>query len=185
MKTFIAGTVIALTIASSALAATEEQAAMITQYAPDVDVASMTDEQVAEAFAIANSSVNDAQKEIRITFVANNVEPPRTFSDDQISLIEEYVDPSEVMMMSGQQKADALALISGGSSREEVTGELEAMIIGITPALTPAEAQQVNTYVTGADIAALTEEQVGEIRGVIYSQEGDGQKRERLQQIMK
>lgn len=184
MKTFVATVVIALSISGAAYSATEEQMAMIIQYAPDVDVTAMTDDQVSEAFAIADGTADDAQKQIRIAFIANNVEPPRTFSDEQISLIEAYIDPSLVMMMSGQQKADALALINGGTSKDHISGELEAMVIGITPALTPAEEQQVNTYVSGADLAALAAEQVGEIRAVIYSQDGDGQKRERLRQII-
>ena len=180
MKMFIATTAIVLGIAGTALAATEEQASVINQHAPDVDVASMTNDQIADAFAIAHGTANDAPKQIRITFITSNVEPPRAFSDEQIALIEKYVDPSQVMMMSGQEKADALAMINSGSSKEEISGELEAMDIGITPTLTPTEAQRVNTCVSGEDPAALTAENVGEIPGVIYSQYGDGQKRERL-----
>lgn len=109
--------------------ATPEQASAINQYAPDVDVSMLTDQQVADAFAAANGTQSDAEKRARIEFIASGGgTEPMTFSEAQISQLEQYVTPDEVSMMTGQQMGDALAIIAGPGGDDEKSARIKAMI---------------------------------------------------------
>ncbi|WP_353473100.1 hypothetical protein PVT71_03460 [Salipiger sp. H15] len=109
--------------------ATHEQAMAINRYAPDVDVSMLSDAQVEAAFAAANGSDSDAEKRSQIEFIAGGGgTAPTTFSEEQIALIEQYVTPDEVSMMTGQQMGDALAIINGEDGDAEKSARIRAMI---------------------------------------------------------
>ncbi len=144
----------------------------------------LSDEQVQEAFSIANGQENDAEKRRRIEFVASGDNEPMTFSDQQIAQIEEYLSPEEVMMMTGQQKGDALAIIAGAKSGDDVTAKLQALSRDVVPQLTPAETQQLMALVPGIDAGTLTQEQIGHVRRTIYNTDSDGEKRGYLESVL-
>ncbi|MBE9639003.1 hypothetical protein [Salipiger mangrovisoli] len=109
--------------------ATPAQAAAINQYAPDVDVSMMSDQQVAAAFAAANGSDTDAEKRAQIAFIAGGGgTEPMTFSEAQIALLEDYVPPDVVAKMSGQQIGDALAIISRDENHDQKAARIKAMV---------------------------------------------------------
>lgn len=184
MKRFLAMTALTSVLATGALAATEEQANLINTYAPDVDVMTLTDTQVIEAMAIANSGGSDNQKREGIETIAMRESTPMTFSAEQIAQIEEYLPAEQVMMMTGEQRGDALAIISGASTDEDIRAKLGALGEDVTPALTPAEISRVETLAPEADLTVLTPEQVGKIRALIYTDDSDGQLKGRLLDVV-
>ncbi|AWI82570.1 hypothetical protein CEW88_02180 [Alloyangia pacifica] len=184
MKRFLAMTALTSVLATGALAATEEQANLINTYAPDVDVMTLTDTQVIEAMAIANSGGSDNQKREGIETIAMRESAPMTFSAEQMAQIEEYLPAEQVMMMTGDQRGDALAIISGASTDEDIRAKLAALGDDITPALTPAEISRVETLAPEADLTVLTPEQVAKIRALIYTDDSDGQLKGRLLDVV-
>ncbi|WP_226629793.1 hypothetical protein [Alloyangia pacifica] len=184
MKRFFAATALTSLLATGAFAATEEQATLINTYAPDVDVSMLTDQQVIEAMAIANSGDSDNHKREGIETIAMNDAAPSTFSEEQIAQIEEYLPAEQVAMLTDEQRGEALAIINGASTDDNVRAQLEALEADITPALTPAELSRVSTLAPDADLTVLTAEQVSQIRALIYTDENDAQLQGRLMDVL-
>ncbi|NIY96808.1 hypothetical protein HC022_11350, partial [Salipiger sp. HF18] len=59
MKRFLTITALSTVIATSAFAASEAEMTAISTYYPDANYETLTDQQVAEMFAIANSGKDD------------------------------------------------------------------------------------------------------------------------------
>lgn len=184
MKRILTITALSSVLATGALAATEEQTNLINQYAPDVNVEMLSDQQVIEAFAIANSGDSDIHKGEKIEAIAMRDDEPMTFSAEQMAQIEEYLPTETVMMMTGQQRGDALAIINGADTDDDVKAQLMALADDATPMLTPAEVSRVETLAPDADLTMLTAEQVSQIRALIYTDENDAQLKGRIMDVV-
>ncbi|MBE9640659.1 hypothetical protein [Salipiger mangrovisoli] len=184
MKRFLAMTALTSVLATGAMAATEEQTNLINTYAPDVDVSMLTDDQVIQAMAVANSGDSDTQKRQGIETIAMRDAAPSTFSEEQMAQIEAYLPADRVVMLTGEQRGDALAIINGASTDDDIRAQLEALGEDITPALTPAEITRVETLAPDADLTVLTAEQVSKIRALIYTDENDAQLKGRLMDVV-
>ncbi|SDI93587.1 hypothetical protein [Alloyangia pacifica] len=184
MKRFLAMTALTSVLATGALAATEEQATLINNFAPDVDVSMLTEDQVIQAMAIANSGESDTDKRDRIETIAMRDSAPTTFSQEQMAQIEVYLPADKVMMLTGEQRGDALAIIAGGSSDDDIRAQVAALGEDIAPALTAGEISRVEELAPDADLTVLTAAQVSEIRSVIYDDDNDADLKDRLMNIV-
>ncbi|WP_353471128.1 hypothetical protein PVT71_07220 [Salipiger sp. H15] len=184
MKRFIAITALTSALATGAFAASEAQTDLINTYAPDVDVSALSEQQLNDAFSVANSGESDTLKRSTIESIAMTERAPSTFSAEQLAQIEAYLPSETVMMMTGEQRADALAMINSGMDDTELRGLLNAMGENMVPGLTPAEISRVETIAPEADLTVLSAEQVSRLRALIYTDESDGQIKGRVLDIV-
>ena len=70
MKRLLTATALAATMATSAFAASDAERAAITMYYPDANFSVLSDDQVTEMFAVANSGSSDTQKRQDIEAIA-------------------------------------------------------------------------------------------------------------------
>lgn len=66
----------------------------------------------------------------------------------------------------------------------EAEGERYAMSVGRPVELTQGERQQLRTLVPGLDPASVPPGSVGKIRGILYGQGNDAEKRSRIESLL-
>lgn len=183
MKRFFAITAMTSMLATGALAASEAQTQAIQQFAPQIDVTQLTDAQVDEMFAVAKGGESDNYKADRIAAIA---EPGNAImvSPEQEAEIAMYVPSWAVESMTGAEKAEAINILSGSGSEVDKKTDIMAILYNENPALTPAEMQRVESFAPGTDLSMLTDKQVDDVRAAIYSNENDGNIRDRLSEIL-
>ncbi|EEX16588.1 hypothetical protein CSE45_4301 [Citreicella sp. SE45] len=182
MKRFLTITALSTVIATSAFAASEAEMTAISTYYPDANYETLTDQQVAEMFAIANSGKDDTEKktEIRTIAEADNPNPATT----EVNLTE-YVPEWRLMEMSAPEKESIMALVNRGDDPEATRVQVLESLHSATPNLTAGEAQKVKDLVPSADLTVLTTEQIQDIRAVIYNgDENDANKKSRIDEIL-
>ncbi|MEN9060291.1 hypothetical protein [Ponticoccus litoralis] len=67
MKRLFAGTALAAVLATGAFAATEDEMAAIQKYAPDVDVSTMSEQQIDAVMNVINSGDSEGEKSAKIS----------------------------------------------------------------------------------------------------------------------
>ncbi|WP_417743791.1 hypothetical protein [Salipiger sp.] len=184
MKRLLTATALAATMATSAFAASEAEQAAITTYYPDANFATLTDDQVAEMFAIANSGESDQKKRDDIEAVAMMDNP----SDDTAEVTEmdltAYVPAWRLAEMTEEEKQNVVALVNRNEDPESVRVQLLKDMESAAPNLTPAELQAVQEVVPEADLTVLTTEQVNQVRAAIYGSDDDAEMRTKIEDAL-
>ena len=173
MKRFLTATAVASVLATGAFAATQEETSLINRYAPNVDVSMMTDEQVAEAVAIATTDSADTEKRTEIEAILSTETMTEDFSPDQLSIINEFMSSDQIAVMSADQRTEVLRIMNSGAEPDQMRNEILALYPSDSPALTEAEAQRVQFYAPEADLSVLTAGQTERLRAAINSGQGD------------
>ena len=184
MKRLLTATALAATMATSAFAASEAEQAAITTYYPDANFATLSDDQVAEMFAIANSGSSDTQKRQDIEAVAMMDNPSQASADVSDMDLTAYVPAWRLDEMTEEEKQNVVALVNRGEDPESIRVQLLNDMESAAPNLTPGEIQAVKKVAPDADLSVLTTDQVNEIRAAIYGADEDTEMRRKVEEAL-
>ncbi|GGG69400.1 hypothetical protein GCM10011415_16000 [Salipiger pallidus] len=184
MKRFITLTALSTVIATSAFAASEAEMTAIDRYYPEANYETLSDEQVAQMFAIANSGESDTDKTSRIEEIASSNNPSTATATVSDSELTAYVPEWRLAELTEEERAELIALVSSNDNPEETRVQVLESMNSATPNLTPGEMKSVERIAPGADLSVLTTEQVQQIRAALYGEQNDTEKKSRIDQIL-
>ncbi|MBY6002518.1 hypothetical protein KUV62_01270 [Salipiger bermudensis] len=177
MKRLLTATALAATMATSAFAASDAEEAAITMYYPDANFSVLSDDQVTEMFAVANSGKSDTEKRTEIEAIAAMDNPSPASADVSDMDLTAYVPEWRLNEMTDAEKREVVALVNKDENPDNVRIQLLKDMESAAPNLTTGEMQAVKDIVPSADLTVLTTEQVNKIRAAIYGSDEDTEKR--------
>ena len=184
MKRLLTATALAATMATSAFAASDAERAAITMYYPDANFSVLSDDQVTEMFAVANSGSSDTQKRQDIEAIAAMDNPSPASADVSEMDLTAYVPEWRLNEMTEAEKQEVIALVNQDDNPDNVRVQLLKDMESAAPNLTTGEMQAVKSVAPDADLTVLTTEQVNEIRAAIYGADEDAEKRNKIEDAL-
>ncbi len=163
-------------------APTQAEINAITTFYPEADFTSLTDEQITEMMAIAQSGDDDTEKARRIEAIAETDNPSIETADRAV--LTEYFPEWRGEEMTEADKDRIVALVNRGVDPESIRVQLLQDMEQAAPNLTPAEVAAVQQVVPDADLRVLTTEQVNHVRAALYGEDSEHEQREAIKDAL-
>ncbi|MDO6588013.1 hypothetical protein Q4543_21130 [Salipiger sp. 1_MG-2023] len=167
--------------AGRAMPSEAEQAA-IRAYYPDVNFAALSQSQVAEMMAIAQSGDEDTEKSAMIEEIAA-ADNPNVDTADML-ILTDYFPQVRIEEMTTAEKDRIVALVNRGVDPDSIRVQLLDGMNEAAPNLTPSEISAVQQLVPEADLRVLTTEQVNRLRAALYGEDKDTEQRQLIEQVL-
>ncbi|ETX14899.1 hypothetical protein OCH239_21290 [Roseivivax halodurans JCM 10272] len=179
MKRFMIASALALTTATTAFAATDNEIARIQQYLPDVDVSTWSNTQVAEAMNIITSTDSHSDIENKLEGIVPataTVTGGATLTENEMVTLSRYVDNVDFTTLPQPIVDSALSIANSEDDESEAQRKIESLLVDYQqPADTmgngATEAQMViiNRHAPSLDVSTLSDTQVDVVLNYINS----------------
>ncbi|APZ51894.1 hypothetical protein [Salipiger abyssi] len=182
MKRLLTATALSTIVATSAFAASEAEMNAITTYYPDANFEALTDDQVTEMFAVANSGVSDTEKRSQIEDIAQADNPSASVAVEEE--LQVYIPEWRLDEMSSAERERVVALVSESEDPAETRVQIVDSMKDAAPNLTTGEVSALEELVPEADYSVLTTGQVDDLRAALYGDSSDSEKKSDIERIM-
>ncbi|MBN9890316.1 hypothetical protein [Salipiger abyssi] len=182
MKRLLTATALSTIVATSAFAASEAEMNAITMYYPDANFEALSDDQVTEMFAVANSGASDTDKRSQIEEIASADNPSASTAVEQD--LQVYVPEWRLDEMSSAEREQMVALVTESDDPAETRVQIVDSMSDAAPNLTTGEVSALEQLVPEADYSVLSTEQVNDLRATLYGGADDSEKKSDIERIM-
>ena len=186
MKRFMIASALALTTATTAFAASENEIARIQQYLPESDVSTWTDTQVAEAMNIITSTDSRSEIENKLEGIAPEMATATTgatLTENEMATLSRYVDDVDFTTLPQPVVDSALSVANSEDDESEAQRKIEALIAeydqnadmatgmatGMGNGATEAQTVMINRFAPSLDVSTLSDGQVDVVLNYINS----------------
>lgn len=176
MKRLFAGTALAAVLATGAFAATEDEMAAIQKYAPDVDVSTMSEQQIDAVMNVINSGDSEGEKSAKISALVGEAGDNTVVSEvssGQLARLQQYAPELDFTGITASELEQALNVIDSADSKGEALAQLRTYStnsVSEAPSAAPfteAELSQIATAAPDLDPMTLTAEQRAELQAAL------------------
>lgn len=182
MTRIFAGTALAAVLATGAFAATEAEMAKIQQYAPNVDVSTMSEQQVDAVMNIINGGDSMGEKQAKISGLVGEAGDNTVVSEvssGQLVRLQQYAPGLDFTGISASELEQALNVIDSSESKGDALAQLQTYSTGAASPdasaapFTEAEMTQIRTAAPDLDPMTLSSEQRAELQAAISTGDSD------------
>lgn len=193
MKRIMIASVLALTTAGTAFAASEAEISRVQPYVPDYDVSAWSDTQIAQAMNVIQSEDSRAEITSKLRAMAEGTEytaSSATISEAEMAMLNEYVDGVDYTALPQATVDAAISVAQSEMSAGERETRIQQLLSSDTAPMsenntaTAAEAALIERHAPGVDVATLSESQVNQALAIIYSSDSEADTKSKLEGIL-
>ncbi|MBN7785858.1 hypothetical protein JYP51_13075 [Ponticoccus gilvus] len=176
MKRLFAGTALAAVLATGAFAATEEEMTAIQEYAPNVDVSTMSEQQIDAVMNVIHGSDSEGEKSAKILALVGEAGDNTVVSEvssGQLARLQQYAPELDFTGITASELEQALNLIDSADSKGEALAQLRnysTNSVSEAPSAAPfteAELSQIAAAAPDLDPMTLSVEQRAELQAAL------------------
>lgn len=178
MKRMMIATALATTLGTAGFAATEAQIQQVQGFNSSIDTSTFTDTDYDIAYGIVTSGMSNGEKTAKLRALAtdDNVDMGiAMISEAEMERLVDYAPDADFGTITQPQAEAALAVTYGGESRAVITDRVESILSGSAmdddtlTVVSSGRAAMLQTYVPGADVTVLTEEELALALSYVHS----------------
>lgn len=169
MKRFLTATALATVLGTSAFAASEAEVSAITTFYPEANFSVLTDTQVNQMMAIAQSGMDNTSKTDRMESIARGApaETPAMPSEAESSAIKMFYPEVDFATLSSEQVAEMMAIAQSGKEDSNKTQLIKAIAEPSNPSIASADKVVLTDYFPEWRVNELTTEEKDRIVALV------------------
>lgn len=176
MKRMFAGTALAAMIATGAVAATDAEMMAIQQFSPDIDVSTLSDQQVDAVMNVINGGGSNADKQGQIAGIVGTAGDNTVVSEvtsGQLTRLQQYAPELDFTGITASELEQALNVIDSADNKGDALAQLRTYSVDSAseaPSAAPftaAEMTQIQAAAPELDPMTLTVEQRAELQAAL------------------
>ena len=189
MKRMMIATALVTTIGTAGLAATEAQIRQVQNFDQSIDTSSFSDEQYDIAYGIVTSGDSYSENVAKLRAIAAENEMNQglaMITEAERNRLLSFAPDADLTNVTQGQVETALSATYGSDSHSEVTRRVQNILSGddTNPIVVGSNVENLlQSYVPGADVSVLTEDELALAMGYINSDMNRTEVADRLQEL--
>ena len=174
MKRFLTATALTTLMTTAAVAATEAEIDTINGFLPEVNVATLSEEQVTILSTIATSGDSYSEKRAKMRSVVNgDAMIMTTLTEGEMAQLQSYAPQVDFMSFTDAELEQALVIVNSAGSKSEGLAQLRSFEASSAPVttepLTEGEMVQLETYAPQIDFASFSDAELQQALVIVAS----------------